>query len=107
MSTKSFDEAADELDNPRYVLRLFVTGMTPRSTRAIRAVRDICQEKLKGRFQLEIVDVYQQPHLIQDEQIVATPTLVKYEPAPLRRIVGDMSDRFRLCHGLGLASEVP
>ena len=93
-------------DNPHYVLRLFVTGMTPRSTRAIRAVRDICQEKLEGRFQLEIIDVYQQPHMIQDEQIVATPTLVKYEPAPLRRIVGDMSDRFRLCHGLGLTSEV-
>ena len=105
MSGKSFEEAADELDSPHYVLRLFVTGMTPRSTRAIRAVRAICEEKLEGRFKLEIVDVYQQPHMIQDEQIVATPTLVKYEPAPLRRIVGDMSDRFRLCYGLGLASE--
>lgn len=107
MSAKSFEAAADELENPHYVLRLFVTGMTPRSTRAIRAVRDICRERLEGRFKLEIVDVYQQPHLIQDEQIVATPTLVKYEPAPLRRIVGDMTDRFRLCHGLGLASEAP
>ena len=107
MSAKSYEDAADELENPRYVLRLFVTGMTPRSTRAIRAVRAICEEKLEGRFQLEIVDVYQQPHLIQDEQILATPTLVKYEPAPLRRIVGDMSDKFRLCHGLGLASEAP
>lgn len=107
MTAKTIEEAADELENPRYVLRLFVTGMTPRSTRAIRAVRDICQELLEGRFQLEIVDVYQQPHMIQDEQIVATPTLVKYEPAPLRRIVGDMSDRLRLCHGLGLASEAP
>jgi circadian clock protein KaiB len=94
-------------DDSHYVLRLFVTGMTPRSTRAIRAVRAICQERLEGRFQLEIVDVYQQPHLIQDEQIIATPTLVKYEPAPLRRIVGDMTDKFRLCHGLGLASEAP
>ncbi len=106
MNGKTFDEAAGELENPQYVLRLFVTGMTPRSTRAIRAVRAICQERLQGRFKLEIVDVYQQPHLIQDEQIVATPTLVKYEPAPLRRIVGDMTDRFRLCHGLGLPSEV-
>jgi circadian clock protein KaiB len=94
-------------DDSHYVLRLFVTGMTPRSTRAIRAVRAICQERLEGRFQLEIVDVYQQPHLIQDEQIIATPTLVKYEPAPLRRIVGDMTDKFRLCHGLGLTSEAP
>ena len=107
MSGKTFDEAADELENPLYVLRLFVTGMTPRSTRAIRAVRAICEERLEGRFKLEIIDVYQQPHLIQDEQIIATPTLVKYEPAPLRRIVGDMTDKYRMCHGLGLPSEAP
>lgn len=94
-------------ENPHYVLRLFVTGMTPRSTRAIRAVQALCKERLAGRFQLEIIDVYQQPQMIQGEQILATPTLVKYEPAPLRRIVGDMSDKYRLCHGLGLASEAP
>jgi circadian clock protein KaiB len=94
-------------ENPHYVLRLFVTGMTPRSTRAIRAVQALCKERLAGRFQLEIIDVYQQPQMIQGEQILATPTLVKYEPAPLRRIVGDMSDTYRLCHGLGLASRVP
>jgi circadian clock protein KaiB len=93
--------------DPRYVLRLFVTGMTPRSTRAIRAVQALCKERLAGRFQLEIIDVYQQPQMIQGEQVLATPTLVKYEPAPLRRIVGDMSDQYRLCHGLGLASEAP
>ena len=106
MSLESFSAAADELENPRFVLRLFVTGMTPRSTRAIRAVRELCESRLKDRFELEIVDVYQQPQLIQDEQIVATPTLVKYHPAPLRRIIGDMTDRHRLCCGLGLASEV-
>jgi len=105
VSHESFSAAADELENPRFVLRLFVTGMTPRSTRAIRAVRDLCESRLKGRFDLEIVDVYQQPQLIQDEQIVATPTLVKYQPAPLRRIIGDMTDRNRLCFGLGLAYE--
>jgi circadian clock protein KaiB len=106
VSFKSFNEAADELENPRYVLRLFVTGMTPRSTRAIRAVRELCEQRLKDRFELEIVDVYQQPELIQDEQVVATPTLIKYEPAPLRRIIGDMTDIHRLCFGLGLAYEV-
>jgi len=95
----------DDPDNPHYVLRLFVTGMTPRSTRAIRAVRDICESRLGGRFELEIVDVYQQPKMIQGEQVVATPTLIKYQPAPLRRIVGDMSDTYRLCHGLGLPFE--
>jgi len=105
VSAKSFSEAADELENPHYVLRLFVTGMTPRSTRAISAVRALCERRLKDRFELEIVDVYQQPAMIQDEQVFATPTLIKYEPAPLRRIIGDMSDINRLCFGLGLAYE--
>ena len=105
MTARSFSEAADELENPRYVLRLFVTGMTPRSTRAIRAVRAICERRLKDHFELEIIDVYQQPQLIQGEQIFATPTLIKYEPAPMRRIIGDMTDVHRLCAGLGLALE--
>ena len=105
MSEKSFSEAADELDDPHYVLRLFVTGMTPRSTRAIRAVRTLCEKRLKDRFELEIVDVYQQPQMIQGEQVFATPTLIKYEPAPMRRIIGDMTDTNRLCAGLGLTLE--
>jgi len=95
-------DGAGEIGETRYVLRLFVTGMTPRSTRAIRAVRALCQERLAGRFALEIIDVYQQPDQVQDEQVIATPTLIKYEPAPLRRIVGDMTDTQRLCYGLGL-----
>ena len=106
MSTESFIEAADESENPRYVLRLFVTGMTPRSTRAIRAVRSLCESRLKDRFDLEIVDVYQQPQMIRGEQVFATPTLIKYQPAPLRRIIGDMTDVHRLCYGLGLSCEV-
>lgn len=106
MNTDDFNTAADELENPRFVLRLFVTGMTPRSTRAIRAVRTLCEHRLKDRFELEIIDVYQQPQMIQGEQILATPTLIKYQPAPLRRIIGDMSDLHRLCYGLGLAYEV-
>ena len=105
MTVKSFSEAADELENSHYVLRLFVTGMTPRSTRAIHAVRAICEKRLKDHFELEIIDVYQQPQLIQDEQIFATPTLVKYQPAPMRRIIGDMTDTHRLCAGLGLTLE--
>jgi len=105
VNSQGFIDAADALANPRYVLRLFVTGMTPRSTRAIRAVRPLCERRLRDRFELEIIDVYQQPAMIKDEQIVATPTLVKYQPAPLRRIVGDMSDTHRLCFGLGLPSE--
>ena len=90
-----------------FVLRLYVTGMTPRSTRAISAVRSLCEERLQGRYNLEIIDVYQQPALIRDEQILATPTLVKKGPEPQRRLIGDMSDRARLLHGLGLPAEQP
>jgi circadian clock protein KaiB len=90
-----------------FELRLYVTGMTPRSTRAITAVRRLCEELLRGRYELEIIDVYQQPALSQREQIVATPTLIKIGPAPQRRLIGDMSNRARLLAGLGLPAEVP
>jgi circadian clock protein KaiB len=89
----------------KYVLRLYVTGLTPRSTRAIRAVREICEEKLAGRFDLEIIDLYQQPSRISSDHVVAVPTLVRQEPGPMRYIVGDMSDRQRLLKGLGLPLE--
>ncbi len=99
------------LGDPReaetFELRLYVTGMTPRSTRAITAVRLLCEELLRGRYDLEIIDVYQQPGLSQREQIVATPTLIKIGPAPQRRLIGDMSNRARLLAGLGLPAEVP
>ena len=107
MTFESLNAAADELGNPHYVLRLFVTGMTPRSTRAIRAVRELLERRLKDHFELEIIDVYQQPQMIQGEQVFATPTLIKYKPAPLRRIIGDMTDTHRLCLGLGLVYENP
>jgi circadian clock protein KaiB len=89
----------------QFVLRLYVTGLTPRSTRAISAVRAVCEERLRGRYDLEIIDVYQQPKLIQDDQIFATPTLVKKGPEPQRRMIGDMSDRLRLLAGLGLTAD--
>jgi circadian clock protein KaiB len=89
-----------------FELRLYVTGMTPRSIRAITAVRMLCEELLRGRYDLEIIDVYQQPSLSQREQIVATPTLIKKGPAPQRRLIGDMSNRARLLAGLGLPAEV-
>jgi circadian clock protein KaiB len=98
---------ADLEGTQQYMLRLYVTGMTPRSTRAISNVRGICEEFLAGRYQLEIIDVYQQPALIRDEQIFATPTLVKKGPEPERRLIGDMSDRARLLSGLGIRAEVP
>ncbi len=74
-----------------YRLRLFVSGATPRCTRAIANVRKICDERLGGQYELEIIDVYQQPEFLRLEQIIATPTLVKVLPAPMRRFIGDLS----------------
>lgn len=88
----------------RYVLRLYVTGMTPRSTEAIKNLQAICGEYLEGRFELEVIDIYQQQVLTQGEQIVAAPTLIKKLPLPMRRLVGDMSDREHVLLGLDLVS---
>jgi circadian clock protein KaiB len=89
----------------RYRLRLYVTGLTSRSTRAIEIVREVCERHLAGRYDLEIIDVYQQPSRISSDQIVAIPTLVREAPSPRRLIVGDMSDRARLLGSLGLPIE--
>lgn len=86
----------------RYVLRLYVTGMTPRSTRAVENVRAICERYLRGRYDLEVIDVYQQPALAKCEQIVAAPTLIRKLPLPLRRVIGDLSDTGRVLLGLDL-----
>ena len=91
-----------QMHKQRYVLRLFVTGMTARSARAIQNVRVICDERLAGRYDLEVIDLYQQPVLARDEQVIAAPTLVKKLPLPLRRIIGDMSERDRVLDGLGI-----
>ena len=96
------DGATPALAPERYVLRLYVTGMTPRSAEAIKNLRAICGEFLEGRFDLEVIDIYQQPVLTQGEQIVAAPTLIKKLPLPMRRLVGDMSDRERVLLGLDL-----
>ncbi len=85
-----------------YVLRLYVTGSTPRSSRAIRSIKAICEEHLKGRYRLEVIDIYQRPALARDEQIVATPTLIRELPPPIRRLIGDLSDTDRVLVGLDL-----
>ena len=85
-----------------YVLRLYVTGMTPRSTRAVENVRAICEEHLQGRYDLEVIDIYQQPILAKGEQIIAAPTLIKKLPLPLRRVIGDLSSTERVLLGLDI-----
>ena len=86
----------------RYVLRLYVTGVTPNSVRAIQNMKAICEEYLQGRYDLEIIDVYKNPALAKGEQIVAVPTLVKRLPLPLRRLVGDLSQTDRVLLGLDI-----
>lgn len=98
----TFELAARAPTAVRYVLRLYVTGMTARSARAVRNLRSICDEHLQGRYDLEVVDIYQQPVLIKGEQIIAAPTLIKRLPLPMRRIIGDMSNRQRVLLGLDL-----
>jgi circadian clock protein KaiB len=87
----------------QFVLRLYVTGMTARSTRAIANLRQLCEQHLPDRYELEVVDVYQQPELASREQLVAVPTLIRRLPLPLRRLVGDLSNRQRVLAGLDLS----
>ena len=92
-------------DDDIYRLRLFVTGATPNSTRAISNLTEFCDTYLKGRYELEIVDVYQQPHMAEREQIIALPMLIKKSPLPKRRLIGDMSDTDKVLKGLNLLSK--
>lgn len=94
---------AAEAGLPFYKLRLFITGSTPRSTRAIDNLRRICADNLDGRYELEVIDVYEHPETTREFQIVATPTLVKVLPEPLRKIIGDLSDELKVLAGLDLA----
>ncbi|MDD5713196.1 MAG: circadian clock KaiB family protein [Smithellaceae bacterium] len=89
-------------DEAGYLLRLYVAGTTPRSASAIANVKEICDEYLAGSYELDVVDIYQQPKLAKGEQIIAAPTLIKKLPLPLRRIIGDMSDKERFLVGLDI-----
>jgi circadian clock protein KaiB len=86
----------------RYILKLYVTGMTSRSAHAIENLQTFCGKHLAGRYELQVIDVYQQPELTRTEQIVAIPTLIKKLPLPLRRLIGDMSDEERVLVGLDI-----
>jgi len=99
------DIPAGITEDAAYVLRLFVTGVSPNSVRAITNLKNICEQYIKGRYSLEIIDVYQQYELAQQEQIIALPLLIKKQPDPERRLVGDMSDTKKVLHGLGIISE--
>jgi len=106
MSAEEFEKAVAKRDRNQdqyqYVFRLYVTGMTPKSTQAIANVRELCKKYLAGRYELKVIDIYQQPKLAKGEQIIATPTLIKKLPLPLRRLIGDMSDTERFLVGIDL-----
>ena len=90
-----------------YVLRLYVAGSTSKSIRAVTNIKEICENSLKNRYDLEVIDIYQQPVLMKGEQIIAAPTLVKKLPLPLRKFIGDMSDTERILVGLDLRPRDP
>ena len=101
------EAAAHDAARQKYVLRLYVAGMTPRSQEAIRTVTAICEEHLAGRYELEVIDLYQQPTLAKGEQIIAAPTLVKKLPQPLRRFIGSMANKEKILVGLDLRPKEP
>jgi KaiB domain. len=90
----------------KYILRLYITGQTPKSERAIENLRRICEEELNGQYQMVIIDVLERPQLAEDEKILATPTLIKELPPPLRRIIGDLSDTEKVLLGLELRRSI-
>jgi circadian clock protein KaiB len=104
---REFEQVLKKSKTEKYVLRLYVAGLTPRSTKAIANVKEICEEYLQGRYELEVVDIYQQPKLAQGEQIIVAPTLIKKLPLPLRRLIGDMSDREKFLAGIDLKPRKP
>ena len=97
-----FERAVAESGNERYLLRLYIAGVTPKSRVAMDNVKRLCEEHLKGRYELDIVDMYQQPKLAKGEQIIAVPTLIKKLPVPLRKLIGDMSDEEKFLVGMDL-----
>lgn len=99
---RAFEKALEEQGKEQFVLRLYVAGTTPRSARAIANIKRICEEELQGRYDLEVIDIYQQPDTANGEQVIAVPTLIKSLPTPLRRIIGDLSDTEQVIVGLGI-----
>jgi circadian clock protein KaiB len=105
-STAAFEEALAKTGDGKYILRLFVAGMGPKSVQAIDNIKRICEEYMPGKYQLEVIDIYQYPIFAKDGQIVAAPTLIKELPPPLRKLIGSMADTERVLVGMDLKSKV-
>ncbi len=102
---RALREALSDSSPQRFVLRLYVSGLSTRSRRAIDNVQRLCEAHLPGRYELQIIDIYQQPELAKEQQLVAAPTLLKQLPLPLRKVVGDMHDASRVLVMLGVRPE--
>lgn len=102
MTRKKTAQPAGQNAAEKYVLRLYVSGMTPRSVTAMKNIKEICETHLQGRYDLQVVDIYQQPELARSAEIIAAPTLIKQLPLPLRKVLGDLSETERVLVGLGL-----
>lgn len=100
-----FERAAAEMGETHFVLHLYVAGTNPRSLLAVERVTRLCEAHLAGRYELEVVDIYQHPALAEEDQVIAAPTLVRSLPAPLRRLVGDMSDEGQVLLAIGIRDE--
>ena len=99
---EEFEKALSERGQQKYVLRLYVAGMTPRSIEAISTIRKICEEHLKGRYEIEVIDIYERPEAAKDQQVLAAPTLIRALPLPLRKFIGRLSDEERILKGLDI-----
>ena len=106
-ATESMEQALARQAKEKYVLKLYVTGMTARSQQALRNIKKIINENPDYNFDLEVIDIYQQPTLAKGDQIIAVPTLIKKLPSPLRRLIGDLSQEDRIILGLDLKPKSP
>ena len=101
-TTDQFAKAVSRIGEGEYVLCLYVAGMTPNSARAIANLKKICEEHLAGQYDLNVIDIYRRPTLAKGEQIIAAPTLIKKLPLPMRKLIGDMSDKGKVLIGLDI-----
>ena len=102
ISQEAFEQAISNLELEKYVLRLYVAARSPNSIRAMQNITKICEEYLQGKYELEVIDIYQQPELLEEEQILAIPTLIKKLPPPLQKLIGDMTNKEQVIISLDL-----
>ena len=103
-TTQAFEQRIADRHDEYFVLRLYIAGLTPRSTVAVERIRAICERYLAGRYELAVIDLYLQPEEAQRAQIIVVPTLVKQSPSPMRWFIGDMTDESRILRGLNIAA---